>query len=78
MGASEEFVTEASPAYRAPPTSPYLEEALRVLGRITAYVSERDVKEMRLDLERRVREHPGASIAIGFGVGVILGKLIKR
>lgn len=78
MGASEEFVTEGSPTYRAASVSPYLEEALNVLSRITAYVSERDVRDMRLDLERRIREHPGASIAIGFGVGVILGKLIKR
>ncbi len=79
MSASEKFAYEGGSAPRPTPETPYfVEETLNVLRRISAYLSDRDVATMRHDLEKRIREHPGASIAIGFGVGLIIGKLIKR
>ena len=79
MSASEKFAYEGDPASRpAPETSYFVEETLSVLRRISAYLSNRDVATMRHDLEKRIREHPGASVTIGFGVGLIIGKLIKR
>lgn len=79
MSASEKFAYEGDPASPSTPQTPYfVEETLSVLRRISAYLSDRDVATMRHDLEKRIREHPGASIAIGFGIGLIIGKLIKR
>ncbi len=79
MSTSEKFAYEGDPASTPSPETPYfVEETLSILRRIGAYLSDRQLTTMRRDLERRVREHPGASIAIGFGVGFILGKLIKR
>lgn len=79
MSASEKFAYEGDSASPPAPENPYfVEETLSVLRRISAYLSSRDIAAMRHDLEKRVREYPVASIAIGFGVGLILGKLIKR
>lgn len=79
MSASEKFAYEEDPAPQTKSgSSDFVGEALTVLRRITSYVSGHEVTAMRGDLEKRVREHPGASIAIGFGVGLLLGKLIKR
>jgi len=77
MGVAEEFVAEANAGY-GPRPSPYFNEAMGALQKISAYVSARDVQAMRQDLERQIRAHPGTSIAIGFGVGMVLGKLLKR
>ncbi|MDA8118979.1 MAG: hypothetical protein M0Z85_02780 [Gammaproteobacteria bacterium] len=78
MGVAEPFAADGSSESTTTHANPYVEEALAWLGRLSAYMSERDINAMRQDLERRIREHPGASIAIGFGVGVILGKLLSR
>ena len=78
MGVAEPFATDGASESTAAHANPYAEEALAWLRRLSAYLSERDIDAMRGDLERRIREHPGASIAIGFGVGIILGTLSGR
>ncbi len=78
MGVAEPFAADGSSETTAAHANPNVEEALAWLRRLSAYLSERDINAMRGDLEQRIREHPGASIAIGFGVGVILGKLLSR
>lgn len=78
MGVAEHFTSEESAEHATTRTNPYVEDVLAVIRKVSAYVSERDIEAMRGDLERRIREHPGTSIAIGFAAGVILGKLIQR
>lgn len=78
MDVAEPFAADDSSESTATHTNPYLEEAMVWLRRLSAYVSERDIDTMRRDLERRIRDRPGASIVIGFGVGVVLGKLLSR
>ncbi len=78
MGVAEQFSTDGDAEHSGARPSPYMDEALTALRKLGAYVSERDIESLRRELERRIREHPGASIAIGFAAGVILGKLIQR
>ncbi len=78
MGVAEPVSTEDHAEHATAHANRYAEEALSLIRKVSAYVSEHNVEAMRRDLERRIREHPGASIAIGFAAGVILGKLIQR
>ncbi|MHB1511776.1 MAG: hypothetical protein ACYCTF_04950 [Acidiferrobacter sp.] len=78
MGVAEQVSPEDNAEFATAPANPYVEEALSLFRKVSAYVSEHDAEAMRRDLERRIRDHPGASIAIGFAVGVILGKFIQR
>ncbi len=78
MGVAEPFAADGSSESTATRANPYAEEALAWLRRWGAYLSERDIDAMRGDVERRIREHPGASVAIGFGIGVLLGALSSR
>lgn len=79
MSAREGFAYEEDPTSQPTSGRPDLvEEALSALRRISAYLSGHQLATMRRDLEKRVREHPGTTIAIGFGIGLILGKLIRR
>ncbi len=78
MGDAEQVSPEDNAEFAAAHANPYVEEALSLIRKVSAYVSEHDAEAMRRDLEQRIRDHPGASIAIGFAVGVLLGKLIQR
>ncbi len=78
MGVAEPFATDGGFESTAAHANACAEEALAWLRRLSAYLSERDIDAMRGDLERRIREHPGAGIAIEFGVGIILGTLSSR
>ena len=78
MDVAEQFSTDRDSEHAAARPGAYMDEVLTVLRKLGAYVSERDVESMRRELERRIREHPAASIAVGFAAGVILGKLIQR
>ncbi len=79
MGVAEDYIPDdRAGAGSAPPPNPYLEDILRMIRGLSDYVSGHDLDRIRADIEMRIREHPGASLAIGFGVGLLLGKLIKR
>lgn len=43
----------------------------------TDYFRERDVDEIRSDLEREIRAHPIKSIALALGAGYVLGRLFR-
>lgn len=78
MGAAEEFAYSRTSGPRRSGADAYLEEARDLFRRLAAYTSGRNMQTMRHDLEERVREHPALSIAIGIGVGLILGKVVRR
>lgn len=44
---------------------------------VSRYIRNHDLPTMRNDLEDRVREHPLATVLIGFGIGYLLGKILK-
>ena len=78
MGVAEPFAADGRSESTTAHANPYAKEALAWLRGLSAYMSEHDIDAMRGDLERRIRERPGASLAIGFGVGIILGTLASR
>ena len=54
----------------------YLRDAARTLERWSHYVSTRDMRGIRRDVESRVREYPVGTLVLGFGTGFLLGKMI--
>ncbi len=57
--------------------SAILSDIIAALQRIGNYVSSQDRDVMRRDLENRIREHPGIGLAVGFGLGVLLGRMVR-
>lgn len=53
-------------------------QATRAAQGFTDYFRSRDVEAIRADIEQRVRQNPMASVAIGFGIGFLLAKLLRR
>ncbi|MDA8390624.1 MAG: hypothetical protein M0Z76_07865 [Gammaproteobacteria bacterium] len=49
-----------------------------VTGRISRYMRDHSLDDIRADVETRMREHPMATILIGAGVGFLLGKTLSR
>ena len=57
--------------------SHYADEAIAGVRAASEYVRQNDFGAMRADLESQVRAHPVAALAIGVGVGFVLGKLVN-
>lgn len=64
-------------AHPSSPVSQSVHELRQVLQGVGRYIRTRDLPAMRSDLQERVREHPFATVMIGFGIGYLLGKLLK-
>jgi ElaB/YqjD/DUF883 family membrane-anchored ribosome-binding protein len=56
----------------------YGQRAADWLDRTADYVGELDPKQIRTDLENRVRRNPGSTLLIAGGVGLLLGALLRR
>lgn len=48
------------------------------LDQAADYIGEKDVQQMRADLEEQVRRHPGRSLLIAGGIGLLLGAVFRR
>lgn len=55
----------------------YMHEAMHGAQGVSNYLRNNDAAAMRADLEAQVRAHPLTAIAIGLGVGYLIGKLLK-
>lgn len=52
-------------------------QARRTVQDVSQYLRSHDTQAMRADFEKQVREHPIATVAIGLGIGFLLGKLVR-
>lgn len=57
--------------------SGYMQEAMHSVQGASEYLRTKNPAAMRADLEAQVRARPLTAIAIGLGVGYLLGKLLK-
>lgn len=55
----------------------YAQEASRSVRGAADYLRQHDMATIRQDFAEQIREKPIATIAIGFAVGFLLGKLLK-
>lgn len=56
--------------------APAIRRASRAADVSAAYVREKNITDMRADLESEIREHPLKSIAIALGAGYLLAKIL--
>ena len=70
-------VTRANGEAQMSEFSRYLQDLARGLERWSHYVSSRDTQSIRGDIERRVRDYPIGALAVGFGIGYLLGKIVR-
>lgn len=54
-----------------------LERAGEAAQRASRYLQTRNLSDMRRDLNQSASEHPVAAVAVGLGVGFLLGKLLR-
>ena len=57
---------------------PYSQQASEWLHQSANYVREFDIKNADAKLRNQIRTHPGKSLLIGVGVGMLLGLLLRR
>jgi ElaB/YqjD/DUF883 family membrane-anchored ribosome-binding protein len=57
---------------------PCSQQASQWLHQSADYVREFDIKEADMKLRNQIRTHPGQSLLIGVGVGVLLGLMLRR
>jgi ElaB/YqjD/DUF883 family membrane-anchored ribosome-binding protein len=57
---------------------PYCQQASQWLHQSADYVREFDIKRADAELRNQIRMHPGKSLLIGVGVGMLLGLLLRR
>ena len=57
---------------------PCSKQASEWLHQSADYVREFDIKKADTELRNRIRMHPGKSLLIGLGAGVLLGLLVRR
>lgn len=55
----------------------YAHEAVKGMRGAAEYVRQRDLATIKHDLADRIRERPLTTIAVGFAVGLLLGRLLK-
>lgn len=66
---------------RAPssgPVSEVADTAAQTMERAGTYLQEQDLAGMRADLEGVIRQHPIESLLVGFGVGYLLARSMRR
>jgi ElaB/YqjD/DUF883 family membrane-anchored ribosome-binding protein len=56
----------------------YSQQASQWLHQSADYVRDFDVKKADKELRNQIRTHPGKSLLIGFGAGMLLGLLLRR
>lgn len=54
-----------------------MQELRHVVQGFGRYLRTHNLPTLRNDLEVRVRKHPFTTVLIGFGIGYLLGKLLK-
>ncbi len=57
---------------------PYSQQASQWLHQSADYVRDFDIKKADMELRHQIRTHPGKSLLIGVGVGVLVGLLLRR
>lgn len=55
----------------------YAKSALDAVAQLGQYLEQSDFESLRHDAERQIRERPLTAVAVGLGLGFILGKLLK-
>jgi ABC-type transporter Mla subunit MlaD len=78
-----EKMTDAAQAIRqnAPDKGPLAgaaDTAADTLQRAGSYLQEQDLADMRADLENLIRRHPVESLLVGFGLGYLLARGMRR
>jgi len=78
-----EKMTDAAQALRqnAPDSGPLAgaaDTAADTLQRAGSYLQEQDLADMRADLENLIRRHPVESLLVGFGLGYLLARGMRR
>jgi ElaB/YqjD/DUF883 family membrane-anchored ribosome-binding protein len=78
-----EKMSDAASALRqnAPTSGPIADAAdtaADTLQRAGSYLQEQDLSDMRADLENLIRRHPVESLLVGFGVGYLLARGMRR
>lgn len=48
------------------------------VARAGRYLQQSDPEAMGRDITDWVREHPGVSLGVGFGIGLLIGRALKR
>ena len=78
-----EKMTDAAQTIRqsAPDSGPLAgaaDTAADTLQRAGSYLQEQDLADMRADLENLIRRHPVESLLVGFGLGYLLARGMRR
>ena len=55
----------------------YLHDFVQILDGFTHYLRNTDAAQIKADLQERVRENPLGTVAIGVGIGFLLGKIFR-
>lgn len=55
----------------------YAQEASRSMRDAADYIRQRDMATIKQDFAEQIRAKPIATVAIGFAVGLLLGKILK-
>ena len=66
---------------RAPMSGPMADAAdtaADTLQRAGTYLQQQDLSDMRADLEALIRRHPLESLFVGFGIGYLLARSMRR
>ena len=76
-------MTEAAQTIRerAPMSGPMADAAdtaADTLQRAGTYLQQQDLSDMRADLEGLIRRHPMESLLVGFGIGYLLARSMRR
>ncbi|HLQ24687.1 MAG TPA: hypothetical protein VK138_02285 [Acidiferrobacterales bacterium] len=55
----------------------YIQDVVRIFEGAAHYLKTHDTSTIKNDLAGRVRDYPVGTVIIGFGVGFLLGKILK-
>jgi ElaB/YqjD/DUF883 family membrane-anchored ribosome-binding protein len=55
----------------------YLQDFVQILDGFTHYLRNTDATQIKNDVRERVRENPLGTIAVGIGIGFLLGKIFR-
>jgi hypothetical protein len=57
---------------------PYSRQASEWLHHSAEYVRDFDIKRADMELRNQIRSHPGRSMLVGLGAGILVGFFIRR
>ncbi len=55
----------------------YVQDVVQLLEGVANYLKTHDIGTIKNDIEGRMRDYPLGTVAIGFGLGLLLGKILK-